>query len=313
MMTLSKLTASLLLAGTALALPSAAQAEIPESVRAMIEKAEESDDVEAMQVLIDLADETFPGNADELNTIMASFKERVAVKTAAAQTAEAEAEKEAIRNAGIFQNWSGKGEFGAFRSTGNSSNTGVTAGIELGRQELGWQQNFKFLADFQRSNGVTTREQFLAAYQADVDISDRLFAYGLGQWERDRFQGFSARVSASGGLGYRVLTENPTLTVQAGPAYRVTRSTTGNVSRDIAGLAALDFDWEIAESLKLTQDTSAFIQSGNSTYTSTTGLQASLSDNLSARISYAVEHDTNPPLGAVQTDTLSRITLIYDF
>jgi len=37
------------------------------------------------------------------------------------------------------------------------------------------------------------------------------------------------------------------------------------------------------------------------------------SSKLSARFSYAVEYDSNPPPGAVQTDTLSRVTLIYDF
>lgn len=275
----------------------------------MIDAAIESGDANAVATVIDLAKKTNPEDIAELDAIQAEFD----ADQAEIAAAKAVAKKEEIRTAGLFDNWSGKGELGAFRSTGNSSNTGVTAGLELGRQEIGWEQRFRFLADYQRSNGVTTREQFLAAYQADVDLNDRLFAYALGQWERDRFQGFSHRVSASSGLGYRVLTDNPRLTVQAGPAYRVTRSTTGEVSRNLAGLAALDFDWQIAESLKFTQDASAFIQSGNSTYTSTTGLQASLSDNLSARISYAVEHDTSPPLGAVQTDTLSRITLIYDF
>ncbi|MEP3050956.1 MAG: DUF481 domain-containing protein [Erythrobacter sp.] len=301
------------LAAAALLCPVAAQAEIPDPVRALINAAIDSGDPEAVATVIDLARQTNPDDVVELDAILAAYdSEQLALAEAEAET-EAAAEQDAIRRAGIFQNWGGKGELGAFRSTGNSSNTGVTAGIELTRQEIGWQQSFKFLADFQRNNGVTTREQFLAAYQADVDITDRLFAFGLGQWERDRFQGFSGRVSASAGLGYRVLTANPSLTVQAGPAYRVTRSTAGDVSRSVSALAALDFDWEIAEGLKLTQDASAFVESDNSTFVSSTGLQAALSDNLSARVSYTVEHDTDPPIGAVQTDTLSRITLIYDF
>ncbi|MFY8048731.1 MAG: DUF481 domain-containing protein [Erythrobacter sp.] len=40
---------------------------------------------------------------------------------------------------------------------------------------------------------------------------------------------------------------------------------------------------------------------------------AKVSGNLSVRLSYTIEHDTDPPLGAVKTDTLSRVTLIYDF
>ena len=40
---------------------------------------------------------------------------------------------------------------------------------------------------------------------------------------------------------------------------------------------------------------------------------AAIARKLKARFSYAVEYDSNPAPGAVQTDTLSRVTLIYDF
>jgi len=35
--------------------------------------------------------------------------------------------------------------------------------------------------------------------------------------------------------------------------------------------------------------------------------------SLSARFSYTVEHETNPPVGRLKTDTLSRASLVYDF
>ena len=93
--------------------------------------------------------------------------------------------------------------------------------------------------------------------------------------------------------------------------------------RRIAGLVALDFDWNITKRLTLTQDTNAVAETGgsaiaiidsrNTTLDLITGLNATINSSLSARFSYAVEYDSNPPPGAVQTDTLSRVTLIYDF
>ncbi|MEL7519605.1 MAG: DUF481 domain-containing protein, partial [Pseudomonadota bacterium] len=65
--------------------------------------------------------------------------------------------------------------------------------------------------------------------------------------------------------------------------------------------------------LSLTQDASALLQSGSSTLISETGLQAAISDTVKVRLSYALETDTDPPPGAVKTDTLSRITILYDF
>ncbi|KWV90822.1 YdiY family protein [Erythrobacter sp. YT30] len=307
-----------------LCMPSNAFAQLPEPVRAMIEKARENDDIEAMQTIIDLADETFPGNSEELNAIMARYKTRVEEAEALAK-AEEEAAKEAeIRNAGLFDNWSGKGELGGFRATGNASNTGVTASLSLEREGIDWTHSLTGRADYQRNNGVTAREQFFAAYEPHYNVTDRLFIYGLAQYERDRFQGFSARYAVSGGVGYQIIDETDIkLSTKAGPAYRVTEFTDGRSESRIAGLIGIDFDWTITDRLKLTHDTNAvaetgssaqvIIDSSNTSLNFVTGLNAKISNRVTARLSYAVEYDSNPPPGAVQTDTLSRVTLIYDF
>nr|WP_298929477.1 DUF481 domain-containing protein [uncultured Erythrobacter sp.] len=301
---------AVLTAAAVLALPSAALAEVPAPVRAMIDAAIAGGDEARVRTVIELARETNPDDAAELDSILSAYEADLSEAAAeAAATEEAE-----IRSAGIFDNWKGQGQLGAFRSTGNASNTGITAGLTLERVGIDWRHKLTGLVDYQENNGVTTREQFLAAYEANYNLSERLFAYGLAQYERDTFQGFSARYSTSGGLGYRVIdNDNMQLAVKAGPAFRQTEFVNGTSDSSVAGLAALDFDWQLAENLKLTEDASAFIQSGNSTYTSTTGLNAALGGGLSASLSYTIEHDTNPPLGAVQTDTLSRITIVYDF
>lgn len=293
-----------------LAMPSTAFAQLSDPVKAMIDAAIATGDASKVETVLQLAGQTNPNDSAEIAAIKAGY-DADAEKRAAAEAA---AEEEKIRSAGIFENWEGEGEIGAFRSTGNSSNTGLTAGVKLERVGIKWRHKLLALADYQRSNGVTTREQFLASYEPNYQITDRLFAYGLGQYERDRFQGFSSRISASGGLGYRVIDNDSTqLSVKAGPAYRKTSFIGGGSDSSLAGLAALDFDWQISDRVKFTQDASAFIQSGNSSYLSTTGLEAGLGGSLSARVSYAVEHDTSPPAGAVSTDTLTRFTLIYGF
>ena len=275
----------------------------------MIDAALATGDEAKVRTVIELAKTTNPDDAAELDAILAAFE----TDLAAAAEAERAAEEEAVRSAGFFENWSGKGELGAFTSTGNAENTGITASLSLKKEGIKWRHKLSGRADYQEANGVTTREQFLAAYEPNYKINDRLFAYALAQYERDRFQGFSARYSASGGLGYDVLVDGPTLSVKAGPAYRRTELVNGASTSNLAGLAALDFDWSISDTITLTQDASALLQSGSSTFISDTGLQAAISDALSVRLSYTLETDTDPPAGAVQTDTLSRITIIYDF
>lgn len=287
-----------------------AAAQLPEPVRAMIDAAIATGDEAKVRTVIEIARTTNPDDAGEIDAILASYESDLAELAAA----EAAAEEEAMRSAGLFENWTGRGELGAFAATGNSENTGITASLGLTREGINWRHKLSGRADFQSTNGVTTREQFLAAYEPNLKLSARLFAYALAQYERDRFQGFEARYSFSGGLGYDVIDEETmTLSVKAGPAFRQTDFVSGTSDSSLAGLGSLDFDWQIADFIAVTQDASAFVQGGNSTFISDTGLQAGLSDRIKVRLSYTVEHDTDPPAGAVQTDTLSRLTLIYDF
>ncbi len=308
------------LAAAALATAGPVRAELPAPVRAMIDAAIATGDETKVRTVIELVRVTRPDDAAEINALLAGFE------TARAETRRAEAaRKEAeIRSAGIFENWSGKGEFGGFRATGNSSNTGITAGFTVNRQGIDWRHQVTGRVDYQRANGLTTREQFLLRYEPNVKISDRFYVYALGQFERDRFQGFSARYAISGGMGYQAIkADDIQLSVKAGPAFRVTEFVDGRSESRIAGLIGVDFDWSITDRLKLTQDTNAVAETGgsavaiidsrNTTLDLVTGLNATISSKLSARFSYAVEYDSNPPPGAVQTDTLSRVTLIYDF
>ncbi len=306
----------------AVALPvaSTAHAELPEPVRAMIDAAIATGDESKVRTVAELARATNPADGDEIDAVVASFDAQVAAR----KVAEAEAKEQQIRTAGLLENWSGKGEFGAFRATGNSSNTGVTTGLIVNRQGIDWRHKLTARVDYQRANGVTTREQYLARYEPNFDVSDNFYVYALAQYERNRFQGITARYAVSGGMGYQALKGNDVqLSLKAGPAYRVTEFVDGRNESRIAGLIGLDFDWTITERLKLTQDTNAVAETGgsavaiidsrNTTLDLITGLDARINSSLTARFSYAVEYDSNPPPGAVQTDTLSRVTLVYDF
>lgn len=293
-----------------LSTPQLAHAEIPEPVRAMIDAAIAGGDAQKVATIIELARATNPAEAEALDLIEADFTRRQASLAAE----KAEAAREAIRTAGMLRNWSGRGEIGAFRSTGNSSNTGVTAGLKLERKGIDWRHKLNALVDYQRSNGETTREQYVVGYEPNIRISPRAFVYGLAQFERDRFQGYLARYSVSGGMGYRLIDEDGMkLSIKGGPAWRRSELVGGDAIRDVALLAAGEFHYRISETLSLTQDASAYFEEGNGTYISATGLEAGLGSDLKARLSYSVEHDTNPPGTSIATDTKSRFTLVYGF
>lgn len=296
--------------GALLCMPSAAVAELPPPVRAMIDAAIATGDAKKVATVIELAKTTNPSEVAEIDQINGEYTALRAELTAA----EERAKKDAIRSAGLLEIWSGKGEVGAFRATGNSSYAGVTAGVDLKRTGIDWRHKFRAQLNYQRTNGVTSREQYLLAYEPNYSLSDRVYLYGLTQYERDRFQGYSSRYSFSGGAGYRILDQKGAyLSVNAGPAFRNTELLAGEAESELAALAALDLDYQLTDRLKVTEDASVYYQAGNSTYISSTGLEAGLGSGLAARLSYKLEHDSHPAINAVRTDTHSRFTLIYGF
>lgn len=287
-----------------------AHAGLPEPVRAMIEEAILTGDPDTVKTVAEIARRTNPDAVAELDIMEHSF-----LDDRDRQLAAAEARRlRAIRDADFLEYWAGNGEIGASRTTGTSSDTGFVGKLSLERSGINWRHKLIARADYQRSNGKTTREQYLFSYEPNYNIAEHAFVYGLAQYERDRFQGFSSRVALSGGVGYRVIDRADLgLSFNGGPAWRRTKLIADGTDTQIAGRASLDFDWSATEVLTLTQDASVFVQADNSTLISITGVEAAIGEGLKARLSYSVEHDTDPPEDAVKTDTFSRFTLIFGF
>ncbi len=317
---LRRLTLPAAAASIALAVAQPAQAELPAPVRAMIDAAIETGDAGKVATVVELARKTNPDDAAEIDALYQAFLAHRR-ELAAAQAKEKEL---ALRNAGLLDNWKGRGEIGAFQSTGNSENVGLTVGLSLQRTGIDWQHRLRSTIDYQRSNGRTSREQYLVAYEPRYTVNGDLFAYALAQFEKDRFQGFTSRVSASGGFGYHVVdTQALDLSLKAGPAWRRTDLIGGATEDNFGALAGLDFDWRILPKLTLTQDTdlvaesagaaTAIITSASTSVLLVTGLEATITDGLTTRLSYTVDYNSNPPPGAVSTDTLTRFTLVYGF
>ncbi|MCJ7420599.1 DUF481 domain-containing protein [Sphingomicrobium astaxanthinifaciens] len=295
-------------AGLAPATPLAAAP--PEGVAQLVEQAADSGDAQKLDTVLDLARAAYPGEAAAIASLETQARARLVEVTAA----KAAKRTDDLRAAGLFDHWSGRGELGGYYATGSSEESGLSAGLGLERTGIDWRHAFRVHVDWRRSDGDTTREQLLAGYEPQYDVTDRLFTYGLVEGERDRTQGIDNRLSLSGGAGYRLF-DRDTLqwSVKAGPAWRRTDWLDREDTSRLAGLAATTLAWQLNGRLALTQDADAYVQAGGNSYRSETGLEADLGGNLLARLAFRVDHESDPPADRPATDTLSRITLVYDF
>jgi len=286
-----------------LLLGNASMAAIPPQIKAMLDAAIASGSETDITTIVKYATTAAPDSADAIRKVALDWK-----------NARAEAKNEQLEQANFLDLWHGKAELGGYISTGNSETEGLSAALNLTRDGLAWRHKVQLQADYQRSLGVTSREHFLASYEPNYKVSDRSYIYGSAQYESDRFLGYYSRYSASVGAGYSAIkTSRAKLDLELGPAYRSTDFTDHGVESSIAARGSVDFSLQLPHGVQLTQNASAYLERYNSTVTGTTALTAKVIGPLAAQFSYNVQYESQPPIGGVSTDTITRAGLSYSF
>lgn len=183
---------------------------LPPTVREMLEAAIANGNETDIATVAKIARQTNPGSADEIQQLVNSWKERTKAT-----------HDTVIREASFAELWTGRVEAGGFRSTGSTSEIGISASATATRNGLQWSHKLSASADYRRANGVTSRERYFASYEPKYQFDPRGFAYGLAQFERDTSIGYDERYTASAGVGYKLIVSKPVdLLVDIGPSVR---------------------------------------------------------------------------------------------
>lgn len=276
---------------------------IPAPIKAMLDAAMASGNENDVATIVKYARSASPETADAVAQLATDWR-----------TQRRLASQQKIRDAGFFDLIKGRAELGAYVTTGNSNNIGLTGSLELRREGIEWRHKLRLQADYQKSLGVVTREHYLAAYEPNWKFDARAYMYGSAQFESDRLLGYYERYSVSSGAGYSALKQRGlSLDLELGPAYRNTRFTDNHIESNLAARGSLDFDWKVTPGITVHQNASAYLQNANSTVSAKSALQARLIGPLSAQLSYTLQYESMPPIGRQSTDTTSRAGLVMDF
>jgi len=297
-----------LAAGAAAAQPAGGSA-LPDGVRAMIEAAIASGDAKTIETVIALARQTHAGAGAEIDQIAEQWRLRIA-------EADARKKKEqldALAEAGPLDNWKGQVEFGASRSTGRTSYTGLFGSVAFDREGRRWRHKLHGRVELQDGRNVADVERLVASWQPSYKVGDRLYGYGLAQFESDPIQGYHGRYTAGLGFGYALIqSRTAKLDVEAGPAFRHVDNVSFEDQSSIAARASINLRWAIAPTLELKQTSALYIEESERNASALTTLDAQIYGPLKARFSYDVRFEDR--LGRDGTlDTLTRATLVYSF
>lgn len=225
--------------------------------------------------------------------------------------------------------WSGEASLSGSKTTGNTETTDLGLGLNLKKQGENWGHTFRASADFGRVSGETNKERYLLGYQIDRNFTDRLYAFGAGDYYRDEFGAFEEGYFLGAGLGYKLVLPDPLAwDVEAGLGYR-SQSPSAPIGLTVAELTALetagDLDrqnelalrgasklaYDFNEAVSFYNNSEVTYSKSNTYLWNETGLTANLMGNLAARASFRVDHNTDVLPGREKTDTITRFGVVY--
>lgn len=217
--------------------------------------------------------------------------------------------------------WSGSVEAGLVETSGNTEETTISGEADITRNWHDWRQNVLLQSRYAEQSGERTAERYTAGTQLDYKFNPNDFVFIRGRYDNDDFSGYQFQASTAAGYGRRLWSQGESyFDLSAGLGYRYSKYETtdpeeGDASEDPIGRLAGDFRYQLSETAHFRQEaeTEVSLDDGDAISRSVTSLQANLNSALALKLSYTVEHDSNPPTGTENTDTITAVTLLYGF
>jgi len=224
--------------------------------------------------------------------------------------------------------WAARGQLGFSKTSGNTDTT--TANFLFhAAHTVGDDWKFLMGAEglYGANHGETTAQAWEVHGQANYNITDRFFWFGGARYDDDRFSGFAYQAAVTTGAGYQfVKTDATKFTGQVGAGVRrlqpeilvkdeiggIISSTKLDAVTDAVFDAGLTFEHSFNAATKLLA--AATLESGqnNTLTTASVALQVKMTSVLALAAGVQMTHNSQPPEGAVPTDTLSTLNVVYE-
>jgi len=217
-----------------------------------------------------------------------------------------------------------EGELGFISTTGNTETTSITAGINAHQELEDWSNDYAIEGLYKQetiegSDGedveFTSAQKFFASAQGNYKLENpdyRLF--GFASYEDDRFSNFNYQATIAAGWNQKVLkSKKHTLEYSIGPGYSFIETQDGESFDSVIVRASSAYSWKISDTAKFTQTVSTEIGSDNTKSRAESALTATISGNLSMRLSFKLDHNSNVANNVEKLDTETAVSLVYNF
>ena len=210
--------------------------------------------------------------------------------------------------------WHGKAKLGYLATSGNTENSTLNTGFEIGYKSGKWEHLFTTAAVNASENNVTTAEAYDAGWKSERNLTDHDFLFGRLSWRKDRFGGFDTQFSQTVGYGRRLIdADKHKLNAEIGGGARQSERQDGTSEEEMIFRGGLYYKWLFSETADFSQDLTAEGGQDNTYIESVTAVSARLIGELTLVASYTIKHNTDVPPLTENTDTYTALALEYKF
>lgn len=210
--------------------------------------------------------------------------------------------------------WSGRATLGYLATSGNTENSTLNTGFEVGYTAGKWAHLLNAAAINASENEATTAEAYDLGWKSERNLTDKDFLFGRVSWRKDRFGGYDTQLSETVGYGRRLIdSDKHKLNAEIGAGARQSKLQDGTQEDETVFRGGMYYKWLFSETAEFRQDLT--VEGGDkNTYTeSVTALSAKLLGDLALVASYTIKNNSDVPLLVEKTDTYTALSLEYAF
>lgn len=217
--------------------------------------------------------------------------------------------------------WSGSVELNGSSTTGNNVTTNAGTKIRLKRRGYDWRHDFSGSADYSEASGNTNKERFRVSYKVGRDVTERSYLFLNSDYYSDDFGAYKNGYFAGGGYGHTILDDGPALwKLEAGAGYRSQKARLqpaepfDPVSQKESFASTRLFselEYDLNERVSVSNDTELLYSEIDTYVINESAVTSDMFGAFALRASFRVESHTDVPAGREQTDTVSRIGVVY--
>ncbi|NMH59176.1 DUF481 domain-containing protein [Alteromonas ponticola] len=217
-----------------------------------------------------------------------------------------------------------EGGVGAIHTTGNTETTSLSASLVAHQELPKWSNDYNIEGLYKKETVEndegeeeerTSADSLFASSQANYKLANPNYRiFGFASYEQDKLSNYEYQTTLAVGWNHKLWeTDKMSFEYSVGPGYAWAETQEGEKQEGPIVRASAAYQWLISDTAKFTQTVSTEVGEDNTKSRAESAVTATISGNLSLKVAFKLDHNSEVDPGVEKLDTETSVTLVYNF